>query len=82
MLLNLLKKKSNLGNQIFWVCPLIEESKKLDHSSAVKKFEYLNKIFPNQVSLLHGKTDLEDKEIILDNFLKEKIPDFGINYNY
>ncbi len=67
-----IKKEINSGNQIFWVCPLIEESKKLDHSSAVKKFEYLNKIFPNQVSLLHGKTDLEDKEIILDNFLKKK----------
>ena len=67
-----IKKEIKSGNQIFWVCPLIEESKKLDHSSAVKKFEYLNKIFPNQVSLLHGKTDLEDKEIILDNFLKKK----------
>jgi len=67
-----IKKEIRSGNQIFWVCPLIEESKKLDHSSAVKKFEYLNKIFPNQVSLLHGKTDLEDKEIILDNFLKKK----------
>ena len=67
-----LKKEIKLGNQIFWVCPLIEESKKLDHSSAVKKFEYLKKIFPNQVSLLHGKTDLEDKEIILDKFLKKE----------
>ena len=67
-----IKKEIKSGNQIFWVCPLIEESKKLDHSSAVKKFEYLNRIFPNQVSLLHGKTDLEDKEIILDNFLKKK----------
>ncbi len=67
-----IKKEIKSGNQIFWVCPLIEESKKLDHSSAVKKFEYLNKVFPNQVSLLHGKTDLEDKEIILDNFLKKK----------
>jgi ATP-dependent DNA helicase RecG len=67
-----IKKEIKSGNQIFWVCPLIEESKKLDHSSAVKKFEYLNKIFPNQVSLLHGKTDLEDKEIILNNFLKKK----------
>jgi ATP-dependent DNA helicase RecG len=66
------KKEIKSGNQIFWVCPLIEESKKLDHSSAVKKFEFLNKIFPNQVSLLHGKTDLEDKEVILDNFLKKK----------
>jgi ATP-dependent DNA helicase RecG len=67
-----IKKEMKSGNQIFWVCPLIEESKKLDHSSAVKKFKYLNKIFPNQVSLLHGKTDLYDKEIILDNFLKKK----------
>ena len=28
-----------MGNQIFWVCPLIEESKKLDHQSSVKKFK-------------------------------------------
>ncbi len=67
-----IKKEIKSGNQIFWVCPLIEESKKLDHSSAVKKFDYLNKLFPKQVSLLHGKTDLNDKEIILDNFLKNK----------
>jgi len=32
----------------------------------------LDKLFPNQVSLLHGKTDLEDKEIILDKFLKKE----------
>ena len=67
-----IKKEIKLGNQIFWVCPLIEESKKLDHSSAVNKFDYLDKLFPNQVSLLHGKTDLEDKEIILDKFLKKE----------
>jgi len=67
-----IKKEIKLGNQIFWVCPLIEESKKLDHSSAIKKFEYLKKIFPNQVSLLHGKTNIEDKETILNNFLNNK----------
>jgi ATP-dependent DNA helicase RecG len=71
-IIKFIKKEIKFGNQIFWVCPLIEESKKLDHSSAVKKFEYLEKHFPNQVSLLHGKTDLNDKEIILDNFLKKK----------
>ena len=46
------KKEISFGNQIFWVCPLIEESKRVDHSSAIKKFEYLKKIFPKQVSLL------------------------------
>jgi len=70
--LKFITKEINLGNQIFWVCPLIEESKKLDHTSAVKKFEYLKTRFPNQVSLLHGKTDLEEKNIILNNFLKNK----------
>ena len=70
--INFIKKEIKYGNQIFWVCPLIEESKKIDHSSAVKKFEYLNKIFPNQVSLLHGKTNIEEKEMILNNFLNNK----------
>ena len=70
--INFIKNEINLGNQIFWVCPLIEESKKLDHSSAVKKFEYLNKLFPNQVSLLHGKTKNEEKENILNRFLNNK----------
>ena len=30
-------------NQIFWVCPLIEESKKVDHQSSVKRYENLKK---------------------------------------
>ncbi len=67
-----LKNEIKLNNQVFWVCPLIEESKKIDHSSAVKKFEFLNKLFPNQVALLHGKTNIEEKEIILNNFLNNK----------
>ncbi len=70
--LKFIKKEINLGNQIFWVCPLIEESKKLDHTSAVKKFEFLKKLFPNQVLLLHGKTKIEEKEKILNDFQKNK----------
>jgi ATP-dependent DNA helicase RecG len=70
--LKFIKKEMNNGNQIFWVCPLIEESKKLSHSSAIKKFEFLNKKFHNQVALLHGKTDIEDKEKILNRFLNQE----------
>ena len=67
-----IKKEIQLGNQIFWVCPLIEESKKIDHSSAIKKSEYLKKIFPNEVYLLHGKTTVEEKEEILNKFLRNE----------
>ncbi len=70
--LKFIKKEIKHGNQVFWVCPLIEESKKLDHSSAIKKFEYLKQKFPNQVCLLHGKTNIEEKNEILNNFLKNK----------
>ncbi len=66
------KKEIKNGNQIFWVCPLIEESKKIDHASAINKFEYLNNVFPNRVALLHGKTDQDEKEIILNDFLARK----------
>ena len=67
-----IKKEIQLGNQIFWVCPLIEESKKIDHSSAIKKSEYLKKIFPNEVYLLHGKTTIEEKDKILNKFLRNE----------
>ncbi len=67
-----IKKEIKLGNQIFWVCPLIDESKKLDHSSAINKFKYLKEIFPNEVLLLHGKINVEEKELILNNFLENK----------
>ena len=69
-IIKFVQKEINLGNQVFWVCPLIDESKKIDHTSAVKKSEYLEKLFPKQVFLLHGKTSIEEKEIILNKFLK------------
>ena len=71
-ILKFIKKEIQNGNQIFWVCPLIEESKKLDHSSATKKFNFLNKKFPNDVALLHGKVDQQEKDEILRNFLDKK----------
>ena len=71
-IIKFVEKEIKDGNQIFWVCPLIEESKKIDHSSAEKKFEFLNNLFPKKVALLHGKTDQNQKELILNDFLKKK----------
>ena len=68
-----IKKEITNKNQIFWVCPLIDESKKLDYEAAVKKFEYLNKIFTGKVGLLHGSLKNEQKENVLKNFLDKKI---------
>ena len=66
------RKEIDDGNQIFWVCPLIEDSKKIDHESAIKKFKYLKNIFPDSVDILHGNIDKNKKEEILNNFLNKK----------
>ena len=67
-----IKKEIIEGNQIFWVCPLIEESKKIDHESVTSKFNFLSKLFPNKVGLLHGKVDIDEKEKILLKFLNKE----------
>ena len=66
-------KQIKESNQIFWVCPLIEESKFLNYSSAVKRFELLNKKFPGKVGLIHGSLDKSEKENILKKFLDKNI---------
>ena len=68
-----IKKQIANQNQIFWVCPLIDESSFLDYSSAKNKFDFINDKFPNQVGLIHGNLDNEQKEIILKKFLKKEI---------
>ena len=66
-------KQINQDNQIFWVCPLIEESSFLDYTSAKKKFELISRKFPKKVGLIHGALEKEDKEHILNKFLKKEI---------
>ena len=62
-----------MNNQIFWVCPLIEESQFLEYSSAKKKFDLINKIFPNSVGLIHGSLEKYEKDKVLLRFLKKEI---------
>ena len=68
-----IQKQIDNQNQIFWVCPLIEESSFLDYSSAKKKFDLINKKFLNQVGLIHGAMNKEEREKVLEKFLKKNI---------
>ena len=68
-----IKKQIKEKNQIFWVCPLIEESSYLDYSSAKKRFDTINKKFPKNVGLIHGSLDKIEKERVLNDFLNNKI---------
>ena len=68
-----IKKQVEKKNQAFWVCPLIEESKKVDHQSSIKRYENLKRIFKDRVGLLHGSLNKEEKDKILLDFLHQKI---------
>ena len=69
----LIEKQIKLNYQVFWVCPLIEESKKLNFSSAKKKFNDICKLFPNNVGLIHGNMSIEDRNKVLNLFINKKI---------
>jgi ATP-dependent DNA helicase RecG len=68
-----IKRKISDGEQIFWVCPLIEDSNKLDFSSTAKLFKLLNKKFNKKVGIIHGALNQEEKEKVLNEFLNNKI---------
>ncbi len=71
-LVEIIKKSLLEDNQVFWVCPLIKDSQVLDYSSVLKRFDWLKKRFPSQASVLHGKLKQEEKDLILERFLKKK----------
>ncbi|MBH87660.1 MAG: ATP-dependent DNA helicase RecG [Pelagibacterales bacterium] len=60
------------NEQIFWVCPLVNDSEKLDLAAAETRQTYLNKFFPDNVALVHGKMDSKQKEEALLKFSKNK----------
>ena len=71
-LINLIKKKIESKQQIYWICPLIEESKKVNLTPVLERFKYLTKYFPENVIVMHGNLKNEEKNIVMKNFLKKK----------
>ena len=62
------------GNQIYWVCPLIEESETLQLQTAEQTFLDLSKYFvKHKVGLIHGRLPSKDKTEIMEKFKKNKI---------
>ena len=72
-IIRFVKKEISNKNQIFWVCPLIEESKKVEQQSVVNKYKYLEKYFKNRIGLIHGSLDKDERNKILNNFLDRKL---------
>ena len=65
----------NKGRQVYIVCPLVEESEKLDLQSANELFFELEKGYfkDYNIALLHGRMKNKEKSEIMQNFKEKKI---------
>ncbi|HYE08908.1 MAG TPA: ATP-dependent DNA helicase RecG, partial [Patescibacteria group bacterium] len=69
-LMNFVKKELDAGRQAYFVCPLVEESEKLELNSAVEYSEEIKKEYfeKYKVGLLHGKMKADEKNAIMESF--------------
>lgn len=69
-----IRKEVKKGGQVFVICPLVEESDKLQVKSVKEEYKRLSeKVFPElKVTLLHGKVKPAEKEKILIDFKNKK----------
>ncbi len=72
-LVEALKRKIAEGERVYWVCPLVEESEKIDLQAAVNRFEILQKTFGQDVGLVHGKMKEKEKDEVMERFKKGEI---------
>ena len=56
------------GDQIYWVCPLVEDSDLIDLTSVEDRHRQLSAIFGDRVGLLHGRMSGQEKESISQGF--------------
>ena len=68
-----LARKLEQGCRAYWVCPLVEESEKIDLAAAEERFESLKKIFGDKVGLVHGKMKEAEKDAVMERFKKGEI---------
>jgi ATP-dependent DNA helicase RecG len=78
LIIEIIKRKLEANEKVFWVCPMIEEKeeepeaeaivKEPNDSTAIARFNFLKKIFGDKLGLVHGKLKDSDKEKIMNEF--------------
>lgn len=61
------------GARAYWVCPLVEESEKLDLEAAEVRYDVLRERFGAQVGLVHGRLKANEKDEIMSAFSRGDI---------
>jgi ATP-dependent DNA helicase RecG len=73
-IVNFIRKECQNGRQAYVICPLIEESEKLDLENAQEVFEQLvTELAPLRVGLLHGRMSPAEKEEVMRLFAENDV---------
>jgi len=61
-------RKLDQGAKVYWVCPLVEESEKLDLAAAEERASTLQRRFGDRVGVVHGRLKGAEKDAVMDAF--------------
>ncbi|WP_160720048.1 ATP-dependent DNA helicase RecG [Bacillus sp. USDA818B3_A] len=73
--LGFVEKELIKGHQAYVICPLIEESEKLDVQNAIDVHTTLTHYFQNRfkVGLMHGRLSSEEKDTVMKSFSENEV---------
>ncbi len=56
------------GDQVYWVCPLVEESEVVPMTAAEERYQHLHSVFGDRVGLVHGRMKAAEKDEVMERF--------------
>ncbi|MTH96821.1 ATP-dependent DNA helicase RecG [Roseibium sp. RKSG952] len=56
------------GQKAYWVCPLVEESEKIDLAAVEDRHKVLEQALGQKVSLIHGRMSADEKDAAMASF--------------
>ncbi len=68
-----LSRLLSTGARAYWVCPLVEESDKIDIAAAEDRFDHLKSLYGDRVGLVHGKMKPTEKDTVMAAFAAGEI---------
>ncbi|MEP4033300.1 ATP-dependent DNA helicase RecG [Roseibium polysiphoniae] len=56
------------GQKVYWVCPLVEESEKIDLAAVEDRHRVLEQALRQRISLVHGRMSADEKDAAMQAF--------------
>ena len=71
--LNFIEKRIKSSDQVYWVCPIIDESEKLNVKAVNERLKFLKNKTSYKMECIHGNIKEQERDKIMINFLEKKL---------